>query len=298
MPLISKLTNKPILNSAERAEKRVANREKSRLCIQKSRTKRKAIADAADIAAGREPKPKPKPKPPNPPKTSKAGLPKNEGIKNVGSLDIFKGKINQIETSIWDAVPFCDPGCAIFKVCPHNPYHSLSNETVPTIANPEGIPASPRKNITSAHHTNQARSSVKTTPYLESLIDEFAETNETPVRCSSLCILRKRYLNSVFGTIQACVTGKKGIASSSSAKETKALTTSLSALTSSNEEFKMHIIGMMLVPLYSHLASFKIYEHSLKGSVLCGSGKLPKINPVYKEMRDTIRTILAMCRSI
>ena len=153
-------------------------------------------------------------------------------IKNPGGLSIFKGHVDAIPISMWDAIPVCDPACRIFTYCPHNSY-------------PDKL------ELNEAFHANVNE------------VDEWVRES-----CTELCSLRKRYLNSVYDTLVKSIPEK--------------------------DDMKMHVVGMMLIPLYSALVTFKIAEYSMRGQVYTGRG----INPVYKEMRETIKTINGILKEI
>lgn len=56
-----------------------------------------------------------------------------------------------------------------------------------------------------------------------------------------------------------------------------------------DDDLTLHKVGMMLIPLYSQLCSFKIAEIGMNtDNRVLHSGK---INPIYKEMRSTIQMI-------
>lgn len=56
-----------------------------------------------------------------------------------------------------------------------------------------------------------------------------------------------------------------------------------------DDDLTLHKVGMMLIPLYSQLCSFKIAEIGMnKDNRVLHRGK---INPIYKEMRSTIQLI-------
>jgi hypothetical protein len=97
----------------------------------------------------------------------------------------------------------------------------------------------------------------------------FLDKEDVTSLCTSLCSLRKRYLNSVYTSI------KNGI------KKKDVLTE--------------HKIGMFLIPLYSNLVTFKILEYSLRGNSFTTRGG---ISPIYKEMRETMRLINSLLKEM
>lgn len=56
----------------------------------------------------------------------------------------------------------------------------------------------------------------------------------------------------------------------------------------------MHSVGLFVIPLYHHLIKFKKAEYGLK-SVMDGAGR---ISPVYKEIREIMKTIRGMLADI
>lgn len=54
------------------------------------------------------------------------------------------------------------------------------------------------------------------------------------------------------------------------------------------DKFTRHKAGMLLIPLYTQLINFKLAAHSTQYDIYSGKGK---INPVFKEMRETIKLI-------
>ena len=56
-------------------------------------------------------------------------------------------------------------------------------------------------------------------------------------------------------------------------------------------------IGIELVPLYSHLITLKIANHGRRATYITDKGDL-KINPLFREIRETIRCIGALLGSI
>lgn len=102
---------------------------------------------------------------------------------------------------------------------------------------------------------------------LESFNSDFDNFDQS--QCKDQCSLRARYINSVFDTLKG------------SLEETTPITT--------------HTIGMFLIPLYSHLISFKIQEYALKGRVFNNRGS---INPIYREMRATIKSIYDILKEL
>jgi len=55
-----------------------------------------------------------------------------------------------------------------------------------------------------------------------------------------------------------------------------------------------HKIGLLMIPLYSHLVKFKIFEAGLNGPMVVGSKGSQIVNPIYREIRDTIKTLTSM----
>jgi hypothetical protein len=80
------------------------------------------------------------------------------------------------------------------------------------------------------------------------------------------CDLEVRYLAYVFDTIMA-VTQKREMSAE-----------------------VLHTVGLFIVPLYHHLIKFKKAEYGLRG-VVDGLGK---VSPIYKEIREIMRTIRGM----
>lgn len=155
-------------------------------------------------------------------------------IKNVGGLSISKGRSKEVQTSVWDAIPKCNPMCTIFNLCPHNPYDE-------------------KDELTLIFYNKEDE-------------DRFKDLE---IVCTSLCTLRKKYLNSCHSMLQNSI--------------------------HENTDLSQHAIGMMLIPLYSHLVSFKIKEYSLGGSVMNSRGG---VHTIYREMRDTIRTINTILKDL
>lgn len=82
------------------------------------------------------------------------------------------------------------------------------------------------------------------------------------------CEMRRRYLESVMKSLE------KGI------KE--------------KDEISSITMGLLIAPLFQHLISFKIYEHSLQHTVTIKN----KINPIYKEIRATIKEINSLLKDL
>ena len=82
------------------------------------------------------------------------------------------------------------------------------------------------------------------------------------------CEMRRRYLESVMKSLETGVKQKD----------------ELSALTT----------GLLVAPLFQHLISFKIYEHSLQHTVAVKG----RINPIYKEIRATIKEINGLLKDL
>jgi len=82
------------------------------------------------------------------------------------------------------------------------------------------------------------------------------------------CEMRRRYLESVMKSLEEGVKKKDEI----------------SALT----------IGLLIAPLFQHLISFKIFEHSLGHNIMAKT----KIHPIYKEIRQTIKEISGLLKDL
>ncbi len=82
-------------------------------------------------------------------------------------------------------------------------------------------------------------------------------------RTRRLCELRRRYLESVLISVE---NGLKGEAI---------------------DDLDIVQVGLLLVPLFSQLVTFKIKAHSLGDQIMYGKG----VHPVYKEIRQCIRSI-------
>ena len=95
-------------------------------------------------------------------------------------------------------------------------------------------------------------------------------TDDCPIndRCpydksKNLCEMRRRYLESVITTLES---GLKG---------------------DTIDDLDMIQVGLLLVPLFSQLVTFKIKAHSLGDQIMYGKG----VHPVYKEIRQCVRSI-------
>jgi len=80
------------------------------------------------------------------------------------------------------------------------------------------------------------------------------------------CQLREKYLQSVFGTLTSCI---------------------------EEDPMSFHKVGFMLIPLYSHLVSFKIEEHVHRNILNKG-----RVNAIYKEIRETIKLINSLLKDL
>jgi len=72
-------------------------------------------------------------------------------------------------------------------------------------------------------------------------------------------------------------------------KYIEAVTKSIMIMVPKKDEITMHKVGFFLIPLYTHLVSLKIEILGMNQAVLIG--KVVRANPLYKEIRDTIRLI-------
>jgi len=82
------------------------------------------------------------------------------------------------------------------------------------------------------------------------------------------CEMRRRYLESVMGSLEKGVQKK--------------------------DEMSSLTIGLLTAPLFNHLISFKIFAHSLQHSVMSGR----KVHPIYKEIRATIKEINGLLKDL
>lgn len=65
------------------------------------------------------------------------------------------------------------------------------------------------------------------------------------------------------------------------------------------DQHQVDSIGLHLLPLYGHLIKFKMIEFAVNNNVIVSSMKgLKAVHPIYKEIRETIKTIAAMWRDI
>lgn len=77
------------------------------------------------------------------------------------------------------------------------------------------------------------------------------------------CEIKTRYLNSTMRSLKKIVTKK--------------------------DEKAVHVIGMMLMPLYNQLVTFKMNEYAIAQDNSAMMGK--KVHPIYKEIRSTMKMI-------
>jgi hypothetical protein len=97
--------------------------------------------------------------------------------------------------------------------------------------------------------------------------------DKCPYSRKDKCELRKRYLKSVIGSLE------KGI--------------------SNKDEITVMKIGLMLVPLFNQLVTFKLRAYSLgNGQDMFVSSKKIQINPVFKEIRDIIKDINSLLKDL
>jgi hypothetical protein len=64
------------------------------------------------------------------------------------------------------------------------------------------------------------------------------------------------------------------------------------------DEMSRFKIGMHLMPLYSYLCKLKIVEASLDRVDNITSKGIVQIHPIYKEIRETLKAIISMCRDL
>lgn len=78
------------------------------------------------------------------------------------------------------------------------------------------------------------------------------------------CAVRKEYLDYVYRHFMGSVDGK--------------------------DKMALFKIGMEIVPLFSHLVTLKIASHGTQATYFDAKGNI-KVNPLYREIRETIRAI-------
>ena len=83
------------------------------------------------------------------------------------------------------------------------------------------------------------------------------------------CEMRRRYLESVMESLD------KGL--------------------KKKDEMTSLTVGLMIAPLFQHLISFKIFEHSLSHNLMSSK---TKIHPIYKEIRSTIKEINGLLKEL
>lgn len=91
-------------------------------------------------------------------------------------------------------------------------------------------------------------------------------------REDSKCELRKKYIRSVVNSLE------KGI--------------------KQKDEIAAMKIGLMLVPLFNQLVTFKLIAHAQHGNEMFISSKKIQINPVFKEIRDIMKDINGLLRDL
>lgn len=96
--------------------------------------------------------------------------------------------------------------------------------------------------------------------------------SECPYDHSNKCELRKKYIRSVVNSLE------KGI------KE--------------KDEIVNMKIGLMLVPLFNQLVTFKLIAHAQIGNEMFISSKKIQINPVFKEIRDIMKDINGLMKEL
>ena len=57
-------------------------------------------------------------------------------------------------------------------------------------------------------------------------------------------------------------------------------------------------IGFELLPLYKMLFKFKVYEYCLADPTCPGDRNVLKMHPIYKEIRETVKTINQVWKDI
>ena len=75
--------------------------------------------------------------------------------------------------------------------------------------------------------------------------------------------------------------------------ETQYINAAVASIITSNDltDAQIHHAGTILMPLYSHLVKFKLVELSLESPLIKAKKGHAAIHPIYKEMRETIKTI-------
>ena len=63
-------------------------------------------------------------------------------------------------------------------------------------------------------------------------------------------------------------------------------------------EYALFKVGMHLMPLYSHLCKLKMVEASISDPVNMTAKGLVQIHPIYKEIRETLKSILMVSRDL
>lgn len=89
----------------------------------------------------------------------------------------------------------------------------------------------------------------------------FACTEDSPE--NPKCEIKTRYLNSTMRSLKKIVKQKN--------------------------EKNVHVIGMMLMPLYNQLVTFKMNEYAIANDNNAMAGK--RVHPIYKEIRSTMKMI-------
>lgn len=79
------------------------------------------------------------------------------------------------------------------------------------------------------------------------------------------CEMRRQYVSSIVGQLEKAIKIK--------------------------DETNVLKMGLILMPLFSHLVDFKILHHSLNGEPVVINRGSTKIHPVYKEIRATVKMI-------
>jgi hypothetical protein len=64
------------------------------------------------------------------------------------------------------------------------------------------------------------------------------------------------------------------------------------------DEGALFKVGMHLMPLYSYLCKLKIVEASLTNLTNVTAKGIVQIHPIYKEIRETLKCIVTMCRDL
>lgn len=92
-----------------------------------------------------------------------------------------------------------------------------------------------------------------------------------PYTQTGKCTVRMKYLNHVYETLHGQV--------------------------KSDDPMALFVVGFHLVPLYSQLVQFKMVEFGSRVTGMTSNGK-PFINPIYKEIRETIKAITSAMKEI